>query len=452
MLMTRLFVGTLLALLALPAPAAAQTRSLADIMDSIESEHIQLDAADAQIEQADELRTQAIGRTRPQISIQGTYTFRDEEIEFAGGNPYAPIAPYLETIAAEHPDAEVPDPALLTAEGEPQIIQYRHDINGSLIVQQTFFNMRSRPYLRQTEVLIDEARNGREMTEFQLQGAALRGYFQALLQQRLIEVAERNQELAQLSYDAAAGLNEEGAGNRFEVNRAQVELSRATRETENAQTAYAVAVRNLSAIALIDGEFDVTAPPAMEVPEAPSVPENRPELIAQDLAAERAEWIVREAHARWYPSLIGVAQANVRRESAFGGDRFAWAIQFIASWDVFDGGQRQAIRRQQEGDIVIAELRREQAYQDIEAAIDTAMLNIDQLERDIASAQADSELAAENLELTQEAERLGVATGLDTQLAREQLFLSELAMVTAEVSLQASIYELHRLVGAEPWR
>lgn len=448
--MTRFVLGTLVLLFALPS--AAQTRSLADVIDAIETEHLRLDAADVPIGQAEALRAQAIARTRPQVSLRGTYTFRDEGIEFAGGNPFSALAPYLETVAAEHPDADLPDPSLFAAEGDPQIIQYRHDIGGSLIVQQTLFNMRSRPYLRQTEVMIAEAENGRDWTEFELRAAVLGAYFRAVLQHRLIEVAERNEELARLSFEAAAGLNEEGAGNRFEVNRAEVELSRASRETENARTAHAVALRNLRAIAGIDEPFDVEEPPLLDVPERTAVPMDRPDLVAHDLVAERADWTVREARARWYPSLVAIAQANVQRESAFGGDRFAGAIQVIASWDVFDGGQRSALCRQLEGDVVAAELNHQLVVDELEAAIDSVLLSIEQLQRDIESAQAESELAEENLALTQEAERIGVATALDTQLAREQLFLTELALVSATVSLQASVYELHRLVGSEPWR
>lgn len=448
--MTRLFFGILALIFA--APAAAQTRSLADVIDAVESGHLRLEAADVAIGQAEELRVQAIARTRPQISLQGTYTLRDEEIDFAGGNAFAPVIPYLETVAAEHPDAELPDPSLFAEGGDGQVVQYRHDVGGSLIVQQTLFNMRSRPYLRQTEVMIAEAENGRDWAGFELRAAALGAYFRAVLQQRLIEVAERNEELARLSYDAAAGLNEEGAGNRFEVNRAEVELSRATRETQNARTAYAVALRDLRAVTGIEDHFDVEPPAPLEVPPAATVPSGRPDLVAQDLVAERADWTVREARARWYPSLVAIAQANVQRESAFSGDRFAWAVQVIASWDVFDGGQRTALRRQLDGDVLAAELNRQLIVDQLEAVIDNTILNIEQLERDIESARAESTLAAENLELTREAERLGVATALDTQLAREQLFLTELALVSAEVSLQASVYELHRLIGSEPWR
>ncbi len=451
--MNRLLVGTLLVSLAFAADAQAQaTLSLADVMTAVSENHLQLQAGEAQIAQAEELRTQAIARTRPQISLQGVYTFRDEELEFATGNPYAPLAPYLETIAAEYPDAGLPDPDLLTqAEGEPQVIQYRHDISGSLTVQQTLFNARSRAYLRQTEVMIEQAENGQAWTEYQLQGIALQAYFQALLQQRLIEVAERNAELAQLTYDAAEGLHEFGVGNRFEINRARVELSRATREVENAQTAYAVALRNLSSLTMTDAGFDVVAPTDLTPPANPEVPQSRPDLVSYDLAVDLADWNVREARARWYPNLVGIAQANLQRESAFGGDRFAWAIQIIASWDAFDGGQRQAIRRQAEHEVAANQLQRDQAVSDLAASIDMALLGIEQLERDIESARADVELATENLELTQEAERLGVASGLDSQVAREQLFLSELALVSSEVSLQAQIYDLHRLIGSEPW-
>ena len=45
-----------------------------------------------------------------------------------------------------------------------------------------------------------------------------------------------------------------------------------------------------------------------------------------------------------------------------------------------------------------------------------------------------------------------VERDLDTQVAREQLYVSELALAQAEVSLLALVYELQRLVGAAPWQ
>ena len=48
-----------------------------------------------------------------------------------------------------------------------------------------------------------------------------------------------------------------------------------------------------------------------------------------------------------------------------------------------------------------------------------------------------------------EAWSLGAASQLEVDIARSQLFLSEIALAEAEVRLQGFIYELYRLSGEE---
>lgn len=447
----------LLALVVSPTPASAQrTLTLADAMELLEEENLDVSIADNRVEQADDMRRQALSMLRPTINLSAAYTLRDEEIELDFGNPFEPLAPFLDAVYSEHA-ADYPDlydPATLTqpTSGGGDIVQYRHDVSGSLTIDQSLYNARALPYIRQARIGVRQAENGRELVLHNLRGAVTQSYFAAVLQHRFVDVAERNVELARLAHESAVIAYEEDVGNRFEINRTQVELSRAERDVENARTAYRIAIRNLATLLDTEADFDVAQPPEITTaPADPSVPADTPELIGHRLELERQGERQTEVRNRWFPSLYARAQANLQRESAFAGDRFSWFLQIGASWDLWDGGEAAALRDLREEELLAEELRRDQTVAQLEAAIDNALLRIEQLERDVASAAADVELGRENLQLTDTAVLYGTATALDAQVAREQLYLSELSLATAEVNLQASIYDLLRLLGGTPW-
>lgn len=435
--------------------SAQQTLSLPDAMDQLEQRNLQVEVAEQTVRQAEELRRQALALLRPNVNLSAAYTLRDEEIELDFGNPFAPLAPFLEAVYSEHSAAypDLFDPAVLTeSSSEPQIVQYRHDVMGSITIDQSLYNARALPFIRQARIGIRQAENAVELVLYQLQGAVTQAYFAAVLQQRLIEVAERSVELARLANERARIAFEEDVGNRFEVTRTSVELSRAERDLDNARTGYRIAIRNLATLLQRDADFDVVAPEPIVGPERPAPPADLPGLVAHDLELERHDERLIEARNRWFPTFYARAQGNLQRESAFGGDRFSWYLQLGASWDIYDGGERDAQRRVREQERIAEEIRREQTLAELQAAIDNALLTIEQLERNVETARSDIALARETVELTDVGVSLGTARPLDAQVAREQLTLAELSLVTAEVNLQATIYDLLRIVGDTPWR
>ena len=237
------------------------------------------------------------------------------------------------------------------------------------------------------------------------------------------------------------------------MNRAEVELSRADRAVENARTRYAIAIEELATIANIAPDFDVEAPEWVSLPaDSLTTPADTPVLRAHELQLERQGHRIDEARAQWFPQFLARAQANVQRESAFFGDRFNWSVQVGANWDLYARGARRIERRLREQEAAEEQARRAVTLQRLASELAGLSLEVEQLERDIASAAADATLARENVALTETALSLGVASDLDTQVAREQLYVSELALAQAEVSLLALVYELQRLVGAAPWQ
>ncbi|MBN1946828.1 MAG: TolC family protein [Bradymonadales bacterium] len=406
------------------------------------------------------LRDRAVGTLLPRVDLQGQYTLRDEEVLFEMGNTYAPLLPYLNSVYNADPELQqyfADNPGtdareLATMEFEPAVIMRRHTLSGSLVLTQTLFNYRSFALLDLAEIVNQQSANGVEQARFQLDGALNRLYFGAVGLKRFIEVSQRNVELARLTFNRARIAHEEGVGNEFEVTRAQVALSRAERDLENAVLTYRLAISSLALLLDIPDDFEVVAPPPLDPPENLEVLqsrawEQRPEVVGWDLAMEYGQRYIDENRAQFWPTLMAQGIMNLQQASAFGGDEFSWMVVVTASWNLYDGGLRSIETRNRELLLEQSSIRREQGQQRLANELQQAWMNLESQQRQVESARSEVELAQANLELSQTAWELGAATELEVEYAREGLFLSELALASLEVQLQAQIYELYRLSG-----
>ncbi len=178
-----------------------------------------------------------------------------------------------------------------------------------------------------------------------------------------------------------------------------------------------------------------------------SAVENRASLRGAALATRIEEEWVDEVDARFWPQVFAQAQGVLQRETAFGGDNFRWTLSLQASWDLYDGGFRDVERSQHEISSIQRGLQEELDVRQVESEVRQAWLAMLAERRTVQNAGGEVDLAIENLELTRAARELDAATAVDLELAQRQRFLAEVALASAEVQLQARVYELCRLAG-----
>lgn len=440
---------TALALLVPTAAAAQHTLSLEQALEQLEESSLDLEAARMNITYAERQQAQAYALILPNVQLDVLYQLNDQEITLDFPSPYGPILPFLDTVFdafGDDPDRGLFDPESLVQGGEPTIVQNRHDVSGSISVTQSLFNYRALPAIRLVHHNVDMAAQGVDQTRYALEGAVLQAYFGAVFAKRMIDVRAGNAELVQLAYDRAVAAFETEVGTRFDVTRAEVELERARREVANAELGYRLAVDGLATLLNVPADFDVEDPSARAVPsdvrDDGAYQLTRPDLVGFALQIERQELLLQESRAQYFPQVFAAFTMAARRETAFGGDPYSWTLQIGLSWQLYDGGVRRAERLARETQLVQIELERERLEAQIEGELRGLAWRIEQERENIASAQLQRDLADESYRLAQEARDLGVATALEVQTAREQLALAELALVTAEVSLQQLVYEL----------
>ncbi len=443
-----------------PLPARGSL-SLARAVETLGTSSRDLEMASGSIEQARLLRDQARAVLLPSANLSGSYTLRDQEVELLQPNPYAPLAPYLDSVYENDPDLQqffvdnpsVPDARnLAAATSEPIVVQNRHDFRFDLTLRQTLFDARALVYLDQAATALEQAELNREQVRYRLEGALQALYFDALALRRLIDISAGNFELARISAERARAAYELEVGARFDANRATVSAQTAQREYERAVLSYELALEALRAYLRLDDVQDVETPPTLDPPESlealiESALENRPELAASALALRSVDERLDENRAGWWPSFSAQAQASVVRESAFTGDAFSWNLGVFMNWDLWDGGLRLAQRDTIEIDRYNAELAADAQADAIVSELRSAWLRYETQARVLPSIRAEAELAERNNWLTREAQDLGAASALEVEISQEQLFLARIALADAEVTLQEIIYELYRLAG-----
>lgn len=443
-----------------PPPPKTRTLSLSDAQSQILDASFELRLNEQTIKQVQLLESQALSIWIPTVSVAARYTLRDQEISLGFPNPLAPLSPYLDSVYNSDPqlqqffaaNPQVPDArALASAQSTPSVIQFRHNYQLVGTVTQTLFNARAFPLLNLADLSIARAEHAREEIAYQLNAALNQLYFTSIQFQRLISISERNVELARLNLNRARDAADAGVGNRFEVTRAQLNLTKAQRDLTRAHLAYDLSNQALASFLITENNFDTVSPPTLPPPSSccqnllDQALSERPDLRGADLTVAFDQERIRESEATFWPVMSAELQGVFQRASAFTGNPFFWTLTVQAQWVIFDGGFRDTETQTREIAAAQSEIRREQLKTKIAADLQQSWLRIQSQQSNVAAAASEASFAAENLSLTKEARDLGAATNLEVELAQEQLYLSELAVTSAEVELQALIYQLYQI-------
>lgn len=420
------------------------------------------------IEDAAVLNQQIIAIYFPQASVEARYTLNNEEVTFQQGNVYAPLSPYLDSVYDSDPALQSQFPYDATSEncaspsaagdarclanrppGDGGIIRYRHDYSFSATVTQPLFNGQIFAGRKLANLAETGAYNSVEQAAFSLQEAYIQLYFQAVGLKQQIAIALRNLDNAKLTYEQARILFEEAAGTRFDATRARVSLLSAVRQVRNAYAAYAISIESLGILINDEANFNVVAPPELAEPDPDELIANaleyRPDIEGAEIQVRQSDLEAERAKARWYPTVNAQGNATYGRSNALSGQALTWSISVFATWDLYDGGVRRRDQRTAEIEQVRRELRLDQLQDQIQTNIRSAWIEYDNQKTQVENARAEVELAAENLELTREANQLGAASALEVNQAQNQLLQAELALNDTLVMLQRLRYDLYRL-------
>jgi outer membrane protein len=327
-------------------------------------------------------------------------------------------------------------------------------------LDQTLFDARAWPLLRQASRGRDAARWTSLDVRRRLAFETAESFLAALTAERVARAAEerlalarRNREEVRLRFEGElAGSND--------VTRAELEAANAERESVRAIGAARTA--RLALGNLLQAEVvDTLAPPAALLERAGrAVDSGSLDLQAAgsrrpDVNAERARVASLRASA-WEPlfryiprvSAFGTTRSiEGTRPTDGGGD---WTLGLAGTWDLFDGGDREADRAARAAAARSASLSLQNLERSVALDVETARVTLESEQASLARAAVAVEAARRNTVETAELYRRGLARALEVTDANVQLFEAEVERSGAQFALALAYLNLRAALGWEP--
>jgi len=264
----------------------------------------------------------------------------------------------------------------------------------------------------------------------QVEFEAKQAFYDCLLTQALIEVAQDSVTTFERHRSDAAQMLEVGLVSRFEVLRAETELGARQTDLESACSAAKIALLNLRRILgtpqdrpiELSGNIEWIPPVEPVDTLIAEAKEHRAELLALDQAIKAAEQQVRVKWGEFLPK----AAANAQYVKSEGDTMFqpeGFSVTVGAQWDIYAGGRRKHEVQEAKAQRNSLEHQRADVWRLVEMDVRQAYIRVQESIAKIRKEKGTVELGREGLRLAQVRFQEGVgrqAETLDAELALTQ--------------------------------
>lgn len=452
--------------LALLASASVQAApavvTLDEAMAHARTNNPDLRIARARLVQAEQVFGKVRANYLPSVSVGGSYTYNNLEAKIAMPTGYYirdTVIPIDQPPAGlEEPWTEDNVPGLPTSyiiypSGmEDLTIQRHHQWGGQIELTQTILAPALIPAMQAASLGADAARLNIERARQELLFAVAQVYFGVVTAKEAWQVQERMLDVQKAHVNDARVKFEAGAAPKLLLVRAEIDLARAEQDVLSAKGQYEGARSMLAALLDRDPDFDVARP------DSPPLPENVDDIDAVAdgrLDVEAAQLMVRIAEKEqtrntlsYLPNIGFAARYQMANVAGFTGEYGSWALQLGLNWTLWDGGLREAERRE-------ANAKHEEASASLAKARNAAKDEVRRALIDLATARANRVKAEKQLELARENDALvrvtdeaGVATAVEVADARNALVGAELARLAETLNAELATLRLAKATGA----
>jgi len=420
--------------LAQTQPPAARRLSMVDAVTLAVQQNQPLRVAAFEVAIARTQLAQARGAKGPQVSAQGSYTRTQEQgptTIILGGMPV--------TIPA-------PSPYLYDVR---LVLQYPLYTGGSLEAQIAL----AEANLKGAEATLERIKQG-------IVFSVRQAYFQVLLTQSGLEVAERSVTQAAENLRVARARVAAGVSPKFDEVQAEVALASARQSQVRARNGIVQAMQGLAALLNLplNTPLALTDAFAMRPVREPAdtlaarAVQARPEIaeLAARQAAAQAGIRLAEGGARPNLALQG-AGSYTNTAGLFAGQAAtaSWSVTLAATMSLYDGGiTRERIR---EAQLRLGQLQAMEAQQKqgIELEVRQAYLNLQSAAEELSGADALIIQAQEALRIANVRFQSGVGTNLEVLNAQTAASQAEAAKAQALFNFNLARAALERAVGAD---
>lgn len=231
-----------------------------------------------------------------------------------------------------------------------------------------------------------------------------------------------------------------------DLNNARLALLTAENDARQSTYALAEAVGTDRPVAPSGTTLDVGPVPIDRETALARVTESSPAVTAARASSLAAEASAAAARSAWYPSFAVGADQSWQDENFFPQDD-SWSVSASISYPLFNGFQRESSiqRARAQADAAAATLR--ETTLSTTAAVDAAWGQIEAARAGVALADETVELAREDLRVTEERYRVGLATILDLQASQIALREAEVDRIQRRFDHALGVARLEALLG-----
>ncbi len=403
--------------------AFAERMTLKECVEQALRTHPQVKLAQSQLDGAVARLRQAKSQLRPELNFIGTRRQQGPTVSFTV--PLPPPNPPEEIVV-------VPD--------ETRTLRLE-------LRQNVYDGGRFTSAIRGASHLVTAADEGLRATQRQLILRVTEAYADVLAAQSLEEVAQQSLEWVRTVLKMAKVRFEAGTAPKFEVLRAEVELTAAEEQLLRAQNAVMLAKAALNQLL----GYPTDAP--LELEPLPEPIEGTPEglrtepFLKQALAMRpelrSTEWQIRTAQervnfAKADRNPLAFLTGDYQRQTVTGFARaFSWGVNLIVQFPIFDSGRRESVLAEEEAGLRQALAQREQLERQIALEVEQAVRNFQIAMQRLSTVRAALRWAEEVFRLAQVRYEAGVSPQIEVLDA-------QVALTRARAGEVQALYDAHK--------
>jgi multidrug efflux system outer membrane protein len=284
------------------------------------------------------------------------------------------------------------------------------------------------------------------------------GFLLTIAAEHQVEAAVRARDVARETVSQTRARQKVGVATANDVTRS--ELTLATSELTLTQDRQAVVAARFSlgdlvgrevAEALIEPEAALV--PSRELPEMEKLGlEGRPDLASSVLRIRGTELLADATRMGILPTLgvRGTWELNSQQPAVAYPNSPEWQVALVASWTIYDGGNREATVDLYSAQRREAAANLSQAKRDLHRDVATSLAALQTAEISFSQSTVARNVARINEEETLARFKQGLATALDAADASAQTFQADSDLVGRQLDLASSRFVLRQLIGRWP--
>lgn len=446
---------TPLVALSLAVMTAGPVLTLDEALAEAQAKNLDLKAARARLEQAEQSSRKAWSGYLPNITASGTYTRNSNEARIA-----FPLGSIVRDVGTPTSDPGAGPGAPTTLQVVPEqvldlTIQPLNMLNAQLEVRQALIVPTLWAAISAASKAEHLAKLSTEAQRREILFIVAQAYYGAAASQAALMAQTRLLELNQAREKDTQARFEAGTVTKVAVLRAQLDRTRAEQDLLRSHNSLAAAKLALSTLLQRSPDFELEPPPEPQLPPQNANLEEaaltyRPDVEASRVGVDLAQANRRGAWFAYLPSLGVSGTYRVSNAGGFTGQNTSWLITLAASWTIWDGGLREATLKEQSAKVAEAEALRDASEARAREEVARYQLELQSALANRSKAQEAVELAREGQRLTDVSFRAGVATYLEVADTNTTLTQAEVGLVAERLQASLAALRLLKTVGAFP--